>query len=130
MADQSPYSNVKLSSFKQKWCFYVLLYNKRGILDFFHARPRLLLGVLLLVVCSYLVGKLLNFLVSGSKIFDLLVSLNLDSMRPVLDRDLHIDSIVGPQNILQIFARIENVNTYSSIKTGRLEKPEIFPLVL
>lgn len=57
-------------------------------------------------------------------------SLSLESKGPVLDWDLHIDSIVGPKDILEIFAWVENVNTDASIKAGGLEQPKILTLML
>ena len=104
MADQSPNTNVKLASFEQKWRFYVLLDDKRRVLDFLYTGPRLLLRILLLFIYRDLVGKLKDFFISGSKIFALMFSLSLESKGPVLDWDLHIDSIVGPKDILEIFA--------------------------
>jgi len=80
------------------------LHDERSVLDFLYARPRLLLRILLLFICRDLVGKLKDFFISGSKIFALMFSLSLDSKGLVLDWDLHIDSIVGPKNILEIFA--------------------------
>ena len=42
----------------------------------------------------------------------------------------YLDPVVRPKDILEVFDRIEYVNANSTIEARRLEKPQIFALVL
>ena len=47
-----------------------------------------------------------------------------------MTRNVGLDSIVGPKNVLQVFKRIEDVNADSSIEARGLEQPQILALVV
>ena len=131
MRNQWPNSYVKLTTLEQQRCLDIFLNNERVIGDLFHFLSILLSSCfprstfcisLCLIHCFQCfltnVYQILIFATSD-KIFRLLLYFGLK----------HIDPVMSPQNLLQVFKRIEHMDPNTSVQACWFKQPEILMLM-
>ena len=122
VVDHCPNPQVKLATTEQQRSLDVLLHYKGCILNLLDSRFflfRCLCALLLLLVRGDLIGQLLDFSVPSLEVF--FTALSLCLCRPELGWDLHINAVVGPQDILEVLARVEHVDSDPSIEPSWLQ---------
>lgn len=90
-------------------------------------------GVCVLLVECDLIRKFLYLFVSQAEVSR---SLPLGALwrrrvvRFVVLRYIDLDPIMRPQDVLEVLARVENVDANASVEASWLEQPQVLPLVL
>ena len=131
MGNQRPDSYVKLTTLEQQRSLDIFLNNERVIGNLFHFLSILLSGcfsrsTLCIILCllhcfQCFLANVYQILIfaASAKIFGLLFYFGLK----------HIDPVMSPQNLLQVFKRIENMDANTSIQACWFQQPQILMLV-